>query len=121
MKAKFEHLLLVLLYRSCNISILFVHLYQVIDIHALIESNDGQCCNFQSDESIYERECGNMPGFAVYYRYPNSQRVTYGQFIKVVLVVQLLSLYNAAIFHSCYDCVNILSPVFIYFFFCWTF
>ena len=24
-----------------------------------------------------------MPGFAVYYRYPNSQRVTYGQFIKV--------------------------------------
>ncbi|OMO85845.1 putative nucleotide binding protein [Corchorus capsularis] len=26
--------------------------------------------------------CGNMPGFAVYYRYPNSQRVTYGQFIK---------------------------------------
>lgn len=38
---------------------------------------------FQSDESVYERECGNMPGFAVYYRYPNSQRVTYGQFIKV--------------------------------------
>ena len=37
----------------------------------------------QSDESIYERECGNIPGFAVYYRYPNSQRVTYGQFIKV--------------------------------------
>lgn len=37
---------------------------------------------FQKDESIYERECGNMPGFAVYYRYPNSQRVTYGQFIK---------------------------------------
>ncbi|OMO85127.1 hypothetical protein CCACVL1_10420 [Corchorus capsularis] len=35
-----------------------------------------------SDESIYERECGNMPGFAVFYRYPNSQRVTYGQFIK---------------------------------------
>lgn len=38
---------------------------------------------FQKNESIYERECGNMPGFAVYYRYPNSQRVTYGQFIKV--------------------------------------
>ena len=37
----------------------------------------------QSDESIYERECGNMPGFAVYYRYPNSQRVTYGQFVRV--------------------------------------
>lgn len=38
---------------------------------------------WKSDESVYERECGNMPGFAVYYRYPNSQRVTYGQFIKV--------------------------------------
>ncbi|KAJ8760884.1 hypothetical protein K2173_021922 [Erythroxylum novogranatense] len=39
--------------------------------------------HWKSDEAIYERECGNMPGFAVYYRYPNSQRVTYGQFIKV--------------------------------------
>ncbi|CAL1381313.1 unnamed protein product [Linum trigynum] len=39
--------------------------------------------HWKSDESIYERECGNMPGFAVYYRFPNSQRVTYGQFIKV--------------------------------------
>ncbi|XP_038684183.1 THO complex subunit 2 isoform X4 [Tripterygium wilfordii] len=39
--------------------------------------------HWKSDESIYERECGNMPGFAVYYRYPNSQRVTYGQFVKV--------------------------------------
>ncbi|XP_062113290.1 THO complex subunit 2 isoform X2 [Humulus lupulus] len=39
--------------------------------------------HWKSDESIYERECGNMPGFAVYYRYPNSQRVNYGQFIKV--------------------------------------
>ncbi|KAI9168848.1 hypothetical protein LWI28_002735 [Acer negundo] len=39
--------------------------------------------HWKRDESIYERECGNMPGFAVYYRYPNSQRVTYGQFIKV--------------------------------------
>ncbi|XP_034888551.1 THO complex subunit 2 isoform X2 [Populus alba] len=38
---------------------------------------------WKSDESIYEHECGNMPGFAVYYRFPNSQRVTYGQFIKV--------------------------------------
>lgn len=38
---------------------------------------------WKSDESVYERECGNMPGFAVYYRYPNSQRVTYVQFIKV--------------------------------------
>ncbi|CAM8983263.1 unnamed protein product [Rhodiola kirilowii] len=39
--------------------------------------------HWKSDESVYELECGNMPGFAVYYRYPNSQRVTYGQFIKV--------------------------------------
>ncbi|CAJ2675999.1 unnamed protein product [Trifolium pratense] len=39
--------------------------------------------HWKSDESIYERECGNKPGFAVYYRFPNSQRVTYGQFIKV--------------------------------------
>ncbi|CAH9146449.1 unnamed protein product [Cuscuta epithymum] len=38
---------------------------------------------WKGDEAIYERECGNMPGFAVYYRYPNSQRVTYSQFIKV--------------------------------------
>ncbi|XP_071702863.1 THO complex subunit 2 [Rutidosis leptorrhynchoides] len=38
---------------------------------------------WKSDESVYERECGNMPGFAVYYRFPNSQRVTYSQFIKV--------------------------------------
>ncbi|RWR76239.1 THO complex subunit 2 isoform X1 [Cinnamomum micranthum f. kanehirae] len=39
--------------------------------------------HWKSDESIYERECGNKPGFAVYYRDPNSQRVTYGQFIRV--------------------------------------
>ncbi|XP_008787914.2 THO complex subunit 2-like isoform X2 [Phoenix dactylifera] len=39
--------------------------------------------HWKSDESIYERECGNMPGFAVYYRFPNSQRVTYSQFIRV--------------------------------------
>ncbi|KAF6168558.1 hypothetical protein GIB67_005170 [Kingdonia uniflora] len=38
--------------------------------------------HWKSDESVYERECGNMPGFAVYYRYPNSQRVTYSQFIR---------------------------------------
>lgn len=38
---------------------------------------------WKSDESIYERECGNMPGFAVYYRDPNSQRVTFAQYIKV--------------------------------------
>ncbi|XP_009109857.1 THO complex subunit 2 [Brassica rapa] len=39
--------------------------------------------HWKSAESIYESECGNMPGFAVYYRYPNSQRVTFGQFVKV--------------------------------------
>ncbi|PIA63730.1 hypothetical protein AQUCO_00201224v1 [Aquilegia coerulea] len=39
--------------------------------------------HWKSDESIYERECGNMPGFAVYYRFPNSQRVTYAQFVRV--------------------------------------
>ncbi|XP_073105253.1 THO complex subunit 2 isoform X4 [Elaeis guineensis] len=39
--------------------------------------------HWKSDESIYEHECGNMPGFAVYYRFPNSQRVTYSQFIRV--------------------------------------
>ncbi|KAG6707895.1 hypothetical protein I3842_06G055000 [Carya illinoinensis] len=39
--------------------------------------------HWKSNESIYEHECGNMPGFAVYYRYPNSQRVTYGQFVRV--------------------------------------
>ncbi|KAK9750246.1 hypothetical protein RND81_02G181900 [Saponaria officinalis] len=39
--------------------------------------------HWKSAETIYERECGNMPGFAVYYRFPDSQRVTYGQFIKV--------------------------------------
>ncbi|MCL7046579.1 hypothetical protein MKW94_030124 [Papaver nudicaule] len=39
--------------------------------------------HWKNEESTYERECGNMPGFAVYYRYPNSQRVTYSQFIRV--------------------------------------
>ncbi|MQL84853.1 hypothetical protein Taro_017363 [Colocasia esculenta] len=38
---------------------------------------------WKSDESVYERECGNMPGFAVYYRYPNSKRVTFSQFVRV--------------------------------------
>ncbi|CAJ2631336.1 unnamed protein product [Trifolium pratense] len=38
---------------------------------------------WKSDESIYERECGNMPGFAVYYKEPKRQLVTYGQFIKL--------------------------------------
>ncbi|EEE55887.1 hypothetical protein OsJ_04544 [Oryza sativa Japonica Group] len=38
---------------------------------------------WKSDESLYERECGNKPGFAVYIRYPNSQRVSYSQFVRV--------------------------------------
>ncbi|XP_078433738.1 THO2 [Wolffia australiana] len=38
---------------------------------------------WKNDESVYERECGNMPGFAVYYRFPNSQRVTFSQFVRV--------------------------------------
>lgn len=39
--------------------------------------------HWKSDESIYERECGNKPGFAVYYRFPNSPRLTFGQFVRV--------------------------------------
>ncbi|KAL0695455.1 hypothetical protein Bca4012_062635 [Brassica carinata] len=39
--------------------------------------------HWKSAESVYERECDNMPGFAVYYRFPDSQRVTFGQFVKV--------------------------------------
>ncbi|KAI3847949.1 hypothetical protein MKX03_017474 [Papaver bracteatum] len=39
--------------------------------------------HWKKKESTYERECGNMPGFAVYYRYPNSQRVTYSQFVRI--------------------------------------
>ncbi|KAH7656619.1 THO complex subunitTHOC2 N-terminal protein [Dioscorea alata] len=39
--------------------------------------------HWKSDESIYERECGNMPGFAVYIKLPNSQRVTFGQFVRM--------------------------------------
>lgn len=54
----------------------------------------GIALHWQSDESIYERECGNMPGFAVYYRYPNSQRVTYGQFIKVTVFLFLFFGFN---------------------------
>jgi len=38
---------------------------------------------WKSDESVYERECANKPGFAVYFRYPNSQRVSYSQFVRV--------------------------------------
>ncbi|GJM92078.1 hypothetical protein PR202_ga08506 [Eleusine coracana subsp. coracana] len=38
---------------------------------------------WKSDESVYERECGNKPGFALYFRNPNSQRVSYTQFIRV--------------------------------------
>ncbi|OMO79822.1 hypothetical protein CCACVL1_13420 [Corchorus capsularis] len=47
---------------------------------------------WKSDESVYECECGNMPGFAVYYRYPNSHCVTYEQFIKVGIVLRILIL-----------------------------
>ncbi|KAL8142098.1 hypothetical protein V2J09_015130 [Rumex salicifolius] len=39
--------------------------------------------HWKSDESIYERECANKPGFAVYYKFPNRQRVTFAQFVKV--------------------------------------
>ncbi|CAH2033971.1 unnamed protein product [Thlaspi arvense] len=39
--------------------------------------------HWKSAESVYENECGNMPGFAVYYRYPNSPRVTFAQFVRV--------------------------------------
>ncbi|KAM3353633.1 hypothetical protein ACQJBY_024659 [Aegilops geniculata] len=38
---------------------------------------------WKSNEAIYERECGNKPGFALYFRFPNSQRVPYAQFVKV--------------------------------------
>ncbi|KAI5072915.1 hypothetical protein GOP47_0013021 [Adiantum capillus-veneris] len=40
---------------------------------------------WKSQESIYEKECGNMPGFAVLYRDPNSTRVTFTQFLRVHL------------------------------------
>ncbi|CAM6089899.1 unnamed protein product [Calypogeia fissa] len=39
--------------------------------------------HWKSEEAIYERECGNMPGFAVLYRDPNSQRVTFPQYVRV--------------------------------------
>ncbi|XP_024534234.1 THO complex subunit 2 [Selaginella moellendorffii] len=39
--------------------------------------------HWKSDESVYDRECGNMPGFAVLYRDPNSQRVTFAQFVRI--------------------------------------
>ncbi|KAL3684910.1 hypothetical protein R1sor_002932 [Riccia sorocarpa] len=39
--------------------------------------------HWKSDEVTYERECGNMPGFAVLYRDPNSARVTFPQFVKI--------------------------------------
>lgn len=38
---------------------------------------------WKSQEVIYEKECGNMPGFAVLYRDPNSTRVTFTQFVRV--------------------------------------
>lgn len=47
-----------------------------------------------------------MPGFAVYYRYPNSQRVTYSQFIKVSLQ------FNFLLFLS-YVCIDFLKFFFL--------
>ncbi|XP_078167250.1 THO2 isoform X2 [Carex rostrata] len=39
--------------------------------------------DWKKDESLYERECANMPGFALFYRNPNSQRVSFAQFVRV--------------------------------------
>ncbi|KAL2653101.1 hypothetical protein R1flu_021229 [Riccia fluitans] len=39
--------------------------------------------HWKSDEATYDKECGNMPGFAVLYRDPNSARVTFQQFIRI--------------------------------------
>ncbi|KAL8162517.1 hypothetical protein V2J09_014006 [Rumex salicifolius] len=44
---------------------------------------EADCLSLKSDESIYERECANKPGFAVYYKFPNRQRMTFAQFVKV--------------------------------------
>ncbi|KAJ7559201.1 hypothetical protein O6H91_04G074300 [Diphasiastrum complanatum] len=38
---------------------------------------------WKSNEDVYDRECGNMPGFAVLYKDPNSPRVTFSQYIRV--------------------------------------
>uniref|UniRef100_A0A0D9V9I6 THO complex subunit 2 n=1 Tax=Leersia perrieri TaxID=77586 RepID=A0A0D9V9I6_9ORYZ len=38
---------------------------------------------WKSDESLYERECGNKPGFSVYIRFPDNERVSYSQFVRV--------------------------------------
>ncbi|BBM99302.1 THO complex subunit 2 [Marchantia polymorpha subsp. ruderalis] len=40
--------------------------------------------HWKNEESTYERECGNMPGFAVLYRDPNSARVTFQQFVRQI-------------------------------------
>lgn len=64
-------------------------------VHVIICAHSYSVFLLQSDESIYERECSNMPGFAVYYRFPNSTRVTYGQFVKVTHVILL---YCVAVF-----------------------
>lgn len=37
----------------------------------------------QSSEEVYDKECGNMPGFATFYRDPNSARVTFEQYVRV--------------------------------------
>lgn len=39
--------------------------------------------HWKSSEEVYEKECGNMPGFATFYRDPNSARVTFEQYIRV--------------------------------------
>lgn len=45
----------------------------------------------QSSEEVYEKECGNMPGFATFYRDPNSARVTFEQYIRVWIFTLLNS------------------------------
>ncbi|KAJ4810092.1 THO complex subunit 2 [Rhynchospora pubera] len=39
--------------------------------------------DWKKDESVYERECANMPGFALYYKFPHSQRVSFPGFVRV--------------------------------------
>ncbi|XP_024388621.1 THO complex subunit 2 isoform X2 [Physcomitrium patens] len=39
--------------------------------------------HWKSSEQVYEKECGNMPGFATFYRDPNSARVTFEQYVRV--------------------------------------
>ncbi|KAG0583882.1 hypothetical protein KC19_3G168800 [Ceratodon purpureus] len=39
--------------------------------------------HWKSSAEVYDKECGNMPGFATFYRDPNSARVTFEQYIRV--------------------------------------